>query len=308
MTGFTWADDGVHSVSVSQSGVELFRYVYQSTAAQVESPRPFVHPLRTLDGRLVSIGRPHDHRWHVGLAWSLPHFGDENFWGGPSFRAGRGYVQLENNGAIRHRRTDHVGLSGDSFEFRHTLTWYRQNGEAVVDERRAITARVVSADAWVMTFESSMDNTSGRDVTIGSPTTEGRPDAGYGGLFWRGPRSFTGGKVLGPDGSSGESLRGTRAPWMCFTGAHDEQDGSSTVVILDDEANAQHPPQWFTRTEPFGCLGPAPFFSTEVTFGSDTTMTNRYAVVIADGTADHKQAAHLSQLGSDVLHLLPSVR
>jgi hypothetical protein len=306
MTGLTWADDGSSSVSVSHAGNELFSYVYQSTAAQVESPRPFVHPLRTLDGRLVSIGRPHDHRWHVGLAWSLPHFGDDNFWGGPSFRAGRDYVWLDNNGAMRHRRTDHVGLSNDTFEFRHGLTWYRQNGEAVVDERRAITARVVAADAWVMTFESAMDNISGQDVIIGSPTTEGRPDAGYGGLFWRGPRSFTGGTVQEPDGSSGESLRGARAAWMCFSGEHDEQDGSSSVVMVDDEANAQHPPQWFARTEPFGCLGPAPFFSTEVTFRSGTTMTNRYAVVIADGAADPEQAARLAQFGSSALRLLPS--
>jgi hypothetical protein len=74
MTGLTCEDDGTRSVSVSHAGNELFTYVYQSTAAQVESPRPFVHPIRTLDGRLVSIGRPHitvgtlDWRYQVS-AW-----------------------------------------------------------------------------------------------------------------------------------------------------------------------------------------------------------------------------------------------
>jgi hypothetical protein len=301
VTGLSYDDDGSRRVSVSHAGRELFTYVYQSPARQVESPRPFVHPMRTIGGRLVSIGRPHDHRWHVGLAWSLPHFGDDNFWGGPSFRAGRDYVWLDNNGSMRHRSTDRGGVVDDIFEFHHALTWYRQSGAAVVDERRTITARVVDETAWTMTFESTMENISGEDVVIGSPTTEGRPDAGYGGLFWRGPRSFTGGTVLGPDGASGESLRGCRAPWMCFTGQHDEQDGSSSILILDDEANAQHPPQWFARTAPFACLGPAPFFSAEVQFRAGETMRNRYAVVIADGEADDKYAAHLAQFGSAAL-------
>ena len=61
---------------------ELFTYVYAATDPQLESPRPYIHPLRTLDGDLVSIYRPHDHVWHKGITWSLPHFGHENFWGG----------------------------------------------------------------------------------------------------------------------------------------------------------------------------------------------------------------------------------
>lgn len=302
MSDLTYRDDETTSVSVSSADTELFTYVYQSAADQYESPRPFIHPLRTLGGRLVSVYRPHDHLWHVGIAWSLPHFGADNFWGGPSFRADRGYVQLDNNGSTRHRRTEQIEVTDGVFTFAHDLDWYRLDGTHVVTETRRLTARVEPVrDAWILTFETSMENVSGADIMIGSPTTEGRPDAGYGGLFWRGPRSFTGGTVLGPDGATGETLRGRHAPWMAFTGQHDELEGSSSIVMVDAPTNAQHPPQWFARSEPFGCLGPAPFFSTEVQFGNGETMTNRYAVVIADGEVDHNRAAALAHLGTVAL-------
>ncbi|MFC0626233.1 DUF6807 domain-containing protein [Kribbella deserti] len=302
MSDLSYRDDETASVSVSSADTELFTYVYQSTANQYESPRPFIHPLRTLGGRLISIYRPHDHLWHVGIAWSLPHFGADNFWGGPSFRADRGYVSLDNNGATRHRRTNEIDVTDGVFGYAHDLDWYRSDGTHVVTEARRLTARVEpGSDAWILTFETSMTNVSGSDIQIGSPTTEGRPDAGYGGLFWRGPRSFTGGTVLGPDGATGETLRGRHAPWMAFTGKHDELEGSSSIVMVDAPSNAQHPPQWFARSEPFGCLGPAPFFSEEVRFGSGEVMTNRYAVVVADGKVDHHRAAALADLGGSVL-------
>ena len=50
---------------------------------------------------------------------------------------------------------------------------------------------------------------------------------------------------------------------MGFSGRHDGSGGASTVVMVDDPGNVQHPPQWFARTEEFACLCPAPFFSEE---------------------------------------------
>ena len=72
------------SVTVRDGDTELFHYVYQPGTVQLESPKPYIHPLRTRAGKVVSLFRPHDHVWHKGIAWSLPHVGEENFWGGPT--------------------------------------------------------------------------------------------------------------------------------------------------------------------------------------------------------------------------------
>ena len=138
-------------------------------------------------------------------------------------------------------------------------------------------------------------------IPIGSPTTEGRDNAGYGGLFWRGPRSFTGGTVIGADGTTGEDVRGIRGEWAGFTGKHDDVDGQSTVVMVDAASNPQHPPQWFVRSEPFACLNPAPFFSEEFELTPGASVSFSYAVVVADGAAGHDRMSSLADRGRAAL-------
>ena len=208
--------------------------------------------------------------------------GEHNFWGGPTYVHGEGYVQLENDGSM-----DHVALTvaarsrptGSTSRTRSPGTRRPASTSSTSSGRSAFVVPPARDDAWVLTFATTMTNVSTADLTIGSPTTRGRENAGYGGLFWRGPRSFTGGTLLAPDFAGGEEIRGTRGPWMGFVGRHDETGGASTVVIVDGTDNPSHPPQWFARTELFGCLNPAPFFSTEVPFAPGDSLTFRYAVV-----------------------------
>jgi hypothetical protein len=297
-TALSWRDNN-RSLTVSLGDLEIATYTYDATDEQRESPRPFFHPLRTTAGETVSVYRPWDHVWHKGLAWSLPHFGEDNFWGGPSYRRGKDYAWLPNNGRMRHEHVIEARLDGGTFRFAHALTWWTQGGKHVVDETRSIgISPGPGGDSWTLVFETAMTNVSGADIRIGSPTTEGRENAGYGGLFWRGPREFAGGRIAGPGGASGEALRGTRGPWLAFVGQHDDSCRFSTVLIADDTANAQHPPEWFARSEPFACFGPAPFFSKEVTFTAGTTMVNRYAVVIADGDSGQERLDALAASGA----------
>ncbi|MEZ0447057.1 PmoA family protein [Cellulomonas sp. ICMP 17802] len=303
MSGLAALHDVGRAVDVTLGGTTLARYVYVPTDVQLESPRPYLHPVRTRGGDLVTAFRPHDHVWHKGIAWSLPVVGEHNFWGGPTYVHGEGYVQLENDGSMDHVALTSLAVADRRVDLAHTLAWHTQAGAHVIDEQRSL-AFVVPADcddAWVLTFETTMTNVSSADLTIGSPTTRGRENAGYGGLFWRGPRSFTGGTLLAPDFAGGEEVRGSRGPWMGFVGRHDETGGSSTVVMVDDPDNPSHPPQWFARTELFGCLNPAPFFSTEVPFAPGDSLRFRYAMVVADGPADPASAAGLAALGGGIL-------
>lgn len=298
------------AVDVVLGDVTLARYVYVPDDVQLESPRPYVHPLRTRTGALVSEFRPHDHVWHKGVAWSLPVVGDENFWGGPTYvggDTGHGYAQLDNDGSMDHQALTRLDVAttpaGERVDLEHALAWHTQVGEHVVDERRALTVAVPADhdDAWVLGFTTTMTNVSDRDLPIGSPTTRGRENAGYGGLFWRGPRSFTGGTLLAPGRAGGDELRGERAPWMGLTGRLDGSGDAATVVMVDGRANPVHPPQWFARSQMFACLCPAPFFSEEVAFDAGATLTFTYAVVVADGAGDPDRAAVLAALGQGML-------
>jgi len=293
------------SVTVSAGDVSLFTYVYAPDTVQLESPKPYLHPIQTLAGDLVSLFRPHDHVWHKGIAWSLPHVGEHNFWGGPTYVHGQFYVQQENNGSAVHREMTSLSATGGRADIAHRLDWISQAGQKVIEEQRTLTATVLDDVSWALIFETTMTNVSGATLDFGSPTTKGRENAGYGGLFWRGPRSFTGGTVQSPDGVGADDLRGTRADWFAFRGRHDESGRSSTIVMIDDAENPQHPPQWFTRSEEFACLCPAPFFSEELALEHGRTLRFRYAVVVATGDHGVDGTAGLADRGRVALTTTP---
>ena len=312
MTRFRADDRADGSVVVSIDGAEVLTYVYRSPAEQIESPRPYFHPLRTLSGETITQHRPADHVWHAGLAWSLPNAGAHNFWGGPTYVRDAGYVQLPNNGRVEHRGFTAFAADDHGVELEEQLQWISFDGAPVFTEKRR-TSVTGGADAWTLVFETVMRNVTGESIGIGSPSTEGRENAGYGGLFWRGPESMMGGAVLVSDGSAGagagaeaeaaaeagagiapggadpaEALMGSRHEWMAYSA------GAATVVMVDDKADPQHPTPWFVRTDEYAGLCPAPFFSEPVVVAAGEKARFRYSVVIADGPSDRARATALA--------------
>jgi len=289
------------ALTATWDGTVLFRYVYQPGDPQMESPRPYFHPLATLGGDVVTIYRPHDHVWHKGLALSLPNVGPDSFWGGPTFRDG-GYIQLPNNGAMRHVAFESASSGPEDVSFDERLTWITEKGQEVIAERRRVTVIAWAADdAWGLGFETILTNTGEAEIAFGSPTTEGRPNAGYGGLFWRGPRAFTGGRVILPDAEGGDELMGRRAPWLAFAGQHDEHGRWSTLVFGDSPANFSYPSQWFVRSTPFAAVCPAPFFDATHGLPAGQQLALRHAVIVADGARGPSACARLAARQGDLL-------
>jgi Methane oxygenase PmoA len=285
---------------------ELFRYNYRPQVPAVESPRPYFHPVRTLAGDVVSLYRPHDHLWHAGIAWGLSNVGPENFWGGPTYRRGVGYQQFDNDGRMEHDRFEVLEAEDGVLRFDERLTWVTHDGQTWIEElRRACASVVADGSAWRLSYATSMRNVSGRLIPIGSPATEGRPDAGYSGLFWRGPRSFSGERfagstVLTPDGPGGEELMGWRGPWLGYAGQHDGAGSrASTLVFCDRPGNLSYPCQWFVRTGIYGCVCPAPFFSEEYRLEDGQALTLGYDILIADGELGADRCAQLAQTAGE---------
>ena len=279
-------------IDVAFEDVTLFRYTYESDVAAKEAPKPYFHPIRTLQGNAVTIYRPHDHRWHHGLAMTLTDVSGANFWGGPTFVRERGYVPMENVGRQAHTSWRSVQGAGDQATLVEELDWITASGETLFNEERTI--RVVSVNPgegyWTLEFATSLHNVSGNAVEIGSPTTNGRPNAGYGGLFWRGPRSFRAGEVLGADGRRGQDENmGARGPWLAYVGKHDEVDAASTLLFIDGPSNPRYPTKWFVRTEPYACLSFAFMFDEVYDVPAGERLELTYRIVIADGAWDRNR-------------------
>jgi hypothetical protein len=271
-------------IGVAVGDVEIAAYVYGEDIPAFEAPKPYLHPMRTLSGALVSAYRPHDHRWHKGLQMTWSHVSGQNFWGGNTYVRGQGYTPKDNVGAMRHDRFDLVEPTGEELTLTERLTWVASTGQEWVSERRSLRFHGVdrARGVWVLDFATELTNIRGEALALGSPTTHGRENAGYTGLFWRGPRGFTGGEIITADGGGGPETMGTTAsPWLAYTGRNDEVDGGATVLVLAG-TTSRGEITWFVRNDPFPAINPSPAFSEEITLADGEVLALAHRIVVAD--------------------------
>lgn len=303
-TAFSAAhDEAGTTLAVGAGGTEIARYVYRPDTPIEESPKPYLYPMRTLSGAPVGVYRPWDHRWHKGLQLTWSHVSGDNFWGGPTFEEGapgHGYVWRENHGQQVHRAFEACGTGGTSLEVRQRLDWIASTGAVWFDETR--TLRFHGADpergTWVLDFTTTLLNVHDDTLALGSPTTHGRPNAGYTGLFWRGPRSWTDGKILAAGGLGGEEIMGveaSRAPWAAVVGEHDEIDGGATVLAYAGTSSADVPVKWFARSSAFACLNPSPAFDREFELAPGERLDLAHRFVVVDRGLDRDELEALAE-------------
>ncbi|UYN82736.1 MAG: PmoA family protein [Microcella sp.] len=247
-----------------------------------DSPRPWVHPLSTPSGVRVTDDQPLDHPWHRGLSFAVANVDAadavaHNFWGGPTF-SGAEYVQLANNGTQRliERRIT-TGAS------REELEWCTTEGRVLVRESRHLRLHddgAARGSATVLKWSSSLVNASATPLRFGSPTTAGRPSAGYGGLFLRGAPGLIGAELL-IDGEivAADAAMGMPGAWAALRSAE------ATVAIAAHAANPVSPSPWFVRVDPVAMLCAAPFFDEEWLLDVGGRATWQWTVLAIDGAA-----------------------
>lgn len=280
MNELAW-DDRAGARELRAGGVELARYVTERDAPPLESPRPYLHPIRTLGGTVISGYRPDDHDWHWGLSMAISNIdvpGEPlpvNLWGGVTF-TGSDYEQLDNNGDQVHEGWDPDGAE--------RLRWRTAAGRPFLSEVRSLNASLVeiagAPDAWRLDVASEWINITDGTLYFGSPTTAGRENAGYGGLFFRAAAEFASATVISPSGPSDvDGAMGLPSPWLALA------TGSATVALAADPRNPVSESPFFVRTEtPMLCA--APFFFEKWALRSGETALWRWSLVVADGRLD----------------------
>ena len=266
----------------------LFEYVFKPELPPELSPRPYFHPVRTLGGIIITDHQPADHRWHLGISYAWPVVNGLNFWGGPTFVRGKGYQQLDNNGQIRH-----LDWSGRE----ERLEWLDPKGVRVAVERRRLGVPEVDAAAasWSVELETEIENSGPGELRFGSPTTEGRPMAGYAGLSWRGPEPLRFAAVVLEGRTPPASLprpvpvpedrwdaaaqeeMGSRARWLALAG------GGATVAVAEHPGNPGVPNRWFVRTDVYPLVASSPVFDHYLELEQGASLHLRHRLLVADG-------------------------
>lgn len=238
-------DDDDTDIELSFAGGLLARYERRPVMPDVYSPRPYLHPIYTLGGTVVTDANAAPHQHQHGMSFVLDSVNGTNYWGSRTFVPAAGPTLLPNHGTQVSRT---LTPSGPILEDR--LQWRATDGTVQLEETRTISAAInESGDSWGLTWASEISPPK-VPVVVLSPTQLGREDARYGGLFWRFPTA-EGITLHTEDGEGGEAAHGSRSPWLALV--HDASKGSWTVVLR------QHgvPVPWHVRHHNYLAVSPS---------------------------------------------------
>lgn len=263
------------------AGRPVGRYVTRPELPDRLSPRPYLHPVTTLSGTAVTELSPADHTHHLGVGVAVPDVEGHNFWGGRTYVRDRGPTELDNHGAQRH-----AGFQlRDPDGFVEELRWMAAGAE-LLHERRTVAATELTDAAWALDFTFSLTNATASTLSIGSPATNGRPGAAYGGFFWRARKEAAAPDVLTPDAESEADIHGRTADWLALVGA------TWTLVFAGATERTRRDP-WFVRTGEYPGVGSSLAHTERLPIEPGDTVVRRIVTVVADGRLDRDTAASL---------------
>ena len=222
-----------------------------SAMVPVHSPRPHLHPVRSLDGRPTTVVTPVDHRHHYGVSLALPDVNGTTYWGGRTFVEGRGSTLLSNHGTQQVRATR---ASEDGSSLLSQIAWLSHEGRDLLTEQRTLSATLLPEErGWALAWHSIL--TPGPEpLHLTSPATRGRPGAGYGGLFWRLPGADET-RVLVEEGTGEALAHGSSGAAVVIQRRHDNS-WSSLVMVQDGQDQGRIDP-WFVRASDYVGVGPS---------------------------------------------------
>jgi hypothetical protein len=249
------------TVRLLEAGTAAVHQHDGSDLARTLSPRPFV-TATTPTGTPVTQVSPGDHVHHLGMSLAVPDVDGTSFWGGRTFRRSHGSVMLDNHGAQVVEEQE--ATPGRLWQ---RLAWLDPRGRRLLDETRLITAHD-DAGSWDVAWTSQLSAASG-EVTFGSPQTNGRDGAFYGGVFWRTP--FTRVRVRTADGRGIDAAHGSRSPWLAID--------SPTASLVAATTTAM---PWFVRTDGYVGFLPAVAVAERRRLAPGETLLLDLAVSVSD--------------------------
>lgn len=288
-------------ISVRFGEVTLLEYTYRPEIDPQLCPRPFVHPLRTLDGDIVTNLRPSDHPWHLGLSMTLTDVSEINFWGGSTYTRETGkYTMLPNSGAQLHNAWLDQRVEAGECELTELLDWVGPNGRRIFRETRTLRVQEVRPDIpmYRLIWESELKNVTGEALTHDSYCSRaGLSGSGYTGLFMRMSRGFckTHERIFrgsrmpewddyhdGVERVEPENLNGRKGTRLAYQGVFDTSLNGGLLILQDLTPEPSYVHHWFHRPN-LPCIAWSTAFYKTMTIGSDECLRLKHALGVVSG-------------------------
>jgi hypothetical protein len=220
--------------------VEIDGKPFTSLHVNPKFPKPFLHPLRTADGKPVTRaypiepalpGEPTDHPHQRGLWFAHGNVNGYNFWA-PEPEVPLA-AEFEGRGAIVLERLGKIVSGKNSGSVSATFDWKTSSGEILLIEDRTMT---FYSDPQVRRIDFDATLSPQQEVTF-KDTKEGMFAIRLGPAFKN---------IVNAKNQKGEKATwGKRAAWVDFTG---QIDGATYgVAVIDHPENPRYPAYWHVR-------------------------------------------------------------
>ena len=261
------------AVTFTAAGTPAGRYVLD------DAFKPYINPLRTPDGHLVSDCMPVDHRHHKGMMYAL-RCADLNFWE---------ELPGTDQAGVQHSLSVEALTTGCGKGIRQQLRWAHSSGERpTYDETREIVCRHEPEQrAFIWTWSSRRTALRSHRVIKSEWSLEvadGRR-INYHGLGIRMPRSW----AFPGDGMNGVECAGTPKPWREACGTTGPQagfwgkiDGHWNPPVAFVGARQDHGFAWFVLNEGFSYISAGPSNLEEFDVEKGQIFSETYRVIVQD--------------------------
>lgn len=272
------------------------------------SPKPYMSPLRSAQGTIVTRGYPmrtdipgerHDHPHHRALFFAHGDINGIDFWGEAthtkaSQTANGVYYPTAGTlptGKTEFRKLDEVKAHGQSGTLKAEFELVGPDGKAIGSESQEYTFQ---GDATSRIIDCTFTLTANKGVPLEMRDTK------EGTFAIRVVNGLTkpGLRMLNSEGKVGvDNIWGKRANWVDYDGTVDGE--SLGIAIFDNPANIKHPTYWHARD--YGLFAANPFGEHDfyhdpkrngsVTIAEGKSLTLRYRVYIHHGDAEQAHVA-----------------
>ena len=217
-----------------------------------ETAKPYLHPLRTAGGKIVTRGYPmvpdvpgetHDHPHHRGLWFTHGDVNGYDFWGNEDSQKGAG----KGKGRVVLDGRPKLVSGKKSGAIEAVFNWTIPSGGVLLRERRRMT---FYSDPVLRTIDFDITLDPQQEVRFGD-TKEGtfaiRLAAA---LEEQQPKGIDEpkrtGRMVNAQGKSGEkNVWGKRSEWVDYSGVLDGEPVG--IAIFDHPSNPRHPTYWHAR-------------------------------------------------------------
>lgn len=266
-------------VDVLAGGQPLTAFHYES-----KWDKPFLHPIRTAGGKVISRGYPvdplpgesKDHEWHRGIWWGHGDINKHDFWR----EQGRQKTSLlVVKGKPKLRPV--AAMLEVPMEMRIP------SGEVIGNVEQLYTFQKLEREVWITTT-ITISADKGQSLTFGDTD-----DGGFAFRLGEPFRQDKGARLLNSSGlQTTEKIWGAPARWIDYSAGIDgEQIG---VAMFDHSSNLRHPTGWHARGYSLAAANPFALgsFSRDksqrgaYTLKAGDRLRLRYALLVHSGPAE----------------------